>query len=195
MKHFQGQIEVICGPMFCGKSTELIRRVERAAIAGQNIQAFKPAIDNRYDAVQIAAHNGLKVEAVPVEHVSHIRDAVFSDTDVVAIDEAQFFKHGLVQIAEELANEGYRVVIAALDANFRGESFGEMGELLCRADYITKLTAICPICGEEATKTQRIVDGRPAFYEDPEILVGADESYAPRCREHHVVPHRVKVSP
>jgi thymidine kinase len=189
-----GHIEVIVGPMFSGKSEELIRRVNRAVIAKQKVQVFKPAIDNRYDAVAVASHNGRTWEAVAINAVADIRDNVREDTQVVAIDEGQFLSDDLVQLALDLADEGKRVIIGGLDLDFRGEPFGPIPKLLAHAEMVDKLTAICS-CGRAATRTQRLIGGHPAHYDDPIILVGASESYEPRCRECHTVIKTPRVAP
>jgi thymidine kinase len=189
-----GHIEVIVGPMFSGKSEELIRRVNRAVIAKQKVQVFKPAIDNRYDAVAVASHNGRTWEAVAINSVADIRDNVHEDTQVVAIDEGQFLSADLVQLALDLADEGKRVLIAGLDLDFRAEPFGPIPELLAHAEMVDKLTAICS-CGRAATRTQRLISGHPAHYDDPVILVGAAESYEPRCRDCHTVVRIPRVAP
>ncbi len=189
-----GHIEVIVGPMFSGKSEELIRRVNRAVIAKQNVQVFKPAIDNRYDAVAVASHNGRTWEAIAINSVADIKDNVREDTQVVAIDEGQFLSDDLVQLALDLADEGKRVIIGGLDLDFRGEPFGPIPKLLAHAEMVDKLTAICS-CGRAATRTQRLIGGHPAHYDDPIILVGAAESYEPRCRECHTVIRTPRVAP
>jgi thymidine kinase len=189
MKHHSGRVEVICGSMFSGKTEELIRRVRRAIIARQQVQVFKPRLDDRYGIEQVTSHNGQNVEAEPVENALAIHDYLDDKTTVVALDEVQFFDDKIVTIVEELANNGLRVIAAGLDTDFRGEPFGCMPELLCRAEEVTKLRAICVICGNAATRTQRLVDGKPARYDDPVIMVGAEERYEARCREHHHVPH------
>jgi thymidine kinase len=188
MKHHTGQIEVICGSMFSGKTEELIRRVRRASIAKQKIQVFKPDIDNRYNTERVTSHNGQDFDAIPVKDSATLLSRVEPDTTVVAIDEAQFFDPGIVRVTNRLANNGIRVIIAGLDMDFRGEPFGPMPALLCRADEVQKLHAICMVCGENASRTQRLVNGQPARYDDPIILVGASEAYEARCREHHSVP-------
>lgn len=190
MKHYSGRVEVICGSMFSGKTEELIRRVRRATIAKQKVQVFKPDIDVRYSIQRVTSHNGQKFEAVPVKDSQELLATVEQDTTVVAIDEAQFFDHGIEQVTEHLASHGIRVIVAGLDMDFRGEPFGPMPALLCRADEVQKLHAICLVCGEEASRTQRLVNGQPARYDDPIILVGASEAYEARCREHHIVPGR-----
>lgn len=189
-----GWLELVVGPMFSGKSEELIRRVTRALIARQSVQVFKPAIDNRYDAVKIASHNGRTLEAVAVSTVEDIRAALRPDTQVVAIDEGQFLPSDLVAFALELADGGKRVLVAGLDLDFRGEPFGPIPQLLARAESVEKLTAICQ-CGQAATRTQRLIGGHPAHFDDPIILVGASESYEPRCRACHVVVRQERVTP
>ncbi len=186
----KGWVEVICGPMFAGKSEELIRRVRTLSYAHQKIIAFKPAIDNRYDKSAISSHDGEKYQALAVSSVDDIEKNITEDTQVVAIDEVQFFGQPIVPLVERLADRGIRVIVAGLDTDFRGEPFGPMPELLSRAEFVTKLTAACTICGCAATRTQRLVDGKPAKFDDPIILVGAKESYEARCRKHHVVPNK-----
>lgn len=193
MRHYKGQIEVVCGSMFSGKTEELIRRVRRAIIAKQNIQVFKPQVDDRYGINEVTSHNGQNVQAVPMPEARLILDNINDDTTVVAIDEVQFFDDGIIEVVERLANNGMRVILAGLDTDFRGEAFGQMPELMARAEEVTKLRAICVVCGHQATRTQRLVNGNPAYYDDPIILVGAQESYEPRCREHHAVPRREKI--
>ena len=186
----KGWIEIICGPMFAGKSEELIRRVKTLSYAHQKIIAFKPAIDNRYDKSAIASHDGEKYQAFAIKSAEDILPLVESDVQVVAIDEVQFFKDSIVSICESLADRGVRVIVAGLDTDFRGEPFGVMPLLLARAEFVTKLSAACTVCGCAATRTQRLVDGKPANYDDPIILVGAKESYEARCRKHHIVPNK-----
>lgn len=192
MKHHSGRsgrIEVICGSMFCGKTEELIRRVRRAIIAGQKIKVFKPSLDHRYGIQNITSHTGQTIAALPVASSRDILEQANSGTTAVAIDEAQFFDEGLVQIAQTLADRRHiRVIIAGLDLDFRGEPFGSMPHLMCIAEDVTKLHAICMICGQSASRTQRLVNGQPASYDEPIILVGAQESYEARCRRHHIVP-------
>jgi len=188
----KGWLEVICGPMFAGKSEELIRRVKTLSYAHQKIMAFKPAIDNRYDKTAIASHDGDKYPSYAVKTAQDIKNLVTPDTQVVAIDEVQFFGSEIVDICEEFADKGMRVIVAGLDTDFRGEPFGPMPELLARAEFVTKLSAACTVCGCAATRTQRLVNGKPANYDDPVILVGAKESYEARCRKHHIVPNKPK---
>lgn len=189
----KGWLEVICGPMFAGKSEELIRRVRTLSYAHQKIIAFKPAIDNRYDATAIASHDGEKFSAYAVKDIQDMEKMLTPDVQVVAIDEVQFFREGIVRFVEKLADKGIRVIVAGLDTDFRGEPFGPMPELLARAEFVTKLTAACTVCGCAATRTQRLVNGEPAKFDDPIILVGAKESYEARCRKHHIVPNKPKI--
>ncbi|WP_010099467.1 thymidine kinase [Ornithinibacillus scapharcae] len=185
-----GWLEVICGSMFSGKSEELIRRVRRATYANQKVQVFKPAIDNRYDDVAVVSHNGTSVMATPVDSSANILENLLPNVEIVGIDEAQFFDEDIIYVAEQLADRGIRVIAAGLDQDFRGEPFGPMPELMALAESVTKLNAICPLCGSPASRTQRLINGQPASYNDPIILVGASESYEPRCRHHHEVPNR-----
>jgi thymidine kinase len=178
--------------MFSGKTEELIRRIRRAIIARQHVQVFKPQLDHRYGIEQVTSHNGQNIKAQPLSTARDILNHTQPETTVVAIDEAQFFDSSIVTVVEQLASRGIRVLIAGLDTDFRGEPFGSMPDLLCRAEEVTKLRAICVVCGDFASRTQRLVDGSPAYYDDPVILVGAQESYEPRCRDHHAVPHRQK---
>ncbi len=188
MIHHAGRVEIICGSMFCGKTEELIRRVRRAIIARQHVQVFKPDIDDRYGIQRVTSHTGQNVEAIPVKLPEDMFNYLTPDTTVVAIDEAQFFAASITHVVTDLAARGVRVIVAGLDLDFRGEPFGSMPELLCRAEEVTKLQAICVICGEPATRTQRLVNGKPARHDDPIILVGAQEAYEARCRAHHEVP-------
>lgn len=185
-----GWIEVVCGSMFSGKTEELIRRLRRAQIARQKIQVFKHSIDRRYSETSIASHNGLKESAIPVRDSIELRDRLDFTADLIAIDEVQFFDDGVVSLCDELADLGKRVVSAGLDMDFRGEPFGPMPRLLAIAERVDKLQAICVVCGGPASHTQRLIDGDPAYYEDPVVLVGADEVYQARCRGCHVVPNR-----
>ncbi len=189
MKHHAGRVELICGGMFSGKTEELIRRLRRAQIAKQQVQVFKPALDDRYHESAVSSHSGAELSAVPVPDAAGIRAALRADVTVIGIDEVQFFDDGIVPLVRSLADEGLRVIMAGLDLDFRGEPFGMMPPLLCEAEYVDKLHAICMTCGEEACRTQRLVNGQPARYDDPIILVGASEAYEPRCRQHHIIRH------
>jgi thymidine kinase len=188
MKHTQGSIEVICGSMFSGKTDELIRRLVRATIAKQKVQVFKPAIDVRYAAEKVTSHAGSNFDAVPVQNAAEIRAKLDADTTVVGVDEAQFFDPAVVEVVQELAARGVRVLVAGLDTDFRGEPFGPMPTLMSMAEDVDKLHAICMVCGDDASRTQRLVNGKPARYDDPVVIVGASEMYEARCRLHHEVP-------
>jgi thymidine kinase len=188
MKPETGSLEVICGSMFSGKTEELIRLLRRATIAKQKVQVFKPAIDNRYDEVKIASHAGMNFDAIPIQRSAEILEKIDADTTVVGIDEAQFLDPEIVAVASKLADDGRRVIVAGLDTDFRGEPFGSMPLLLAKAELVVKLQAICVICGEPASRTQRLVNGKPARYDDPVVVVGAAEMYEARCRKHHIVP-------
>lgn len=185
-----GWIEVICGGMFSGKSEELIRRVRRAEIARQTVQVFKPSIDYRYSTYNVSSHSGHSWNAIPVATAAEIEAHVQPDTDVVAIDEAQFFDARITDVCGTLADRGVRVIVAGLDQDFRGEPFGPMPLLMAQAEIVHKLQAICVACGAPASRTQRLINGSPASYGDPVILVGASEVYEARCRRCHQVPGR-----
>jgi thymidine kinase len=188
MRHTHGSIEVVCGSMFSGKTDELIRRLVRATIAKQKVQVFKPAIDIRYAVEKVASHTGSTFDAIPVQKAADIRSKLDNDTTVVGIDEAQFFDSEVVKVAQELASRGVRVLVAGLDTDFRGEPFGSMPILMAEAENVAKLHAICMVCGDDASRTQRLVNGKPARYDDPVVIVGASEMYEARCRLHHEVP-------
>lgn len=188
MKHQNGSLEVITGSMFSGKTDELIRRLRRATIARQKVQVFKPLIDNRYAVEKVTSHAGSDYQAVPIQKVVEIWERLEEDTTVVAIDEAQFFEMDIIPIVQQLADRGMRVIVAGLDTDFRGEPFGPMPVLMALAEQVEKLQAICMVCGEPACRTQRLVNGVPARYDDPVVIVGAAEMYEARCRAHHEVP-------
>jgi thymidine kinase len=188
MKHHTGSVEVITGSMFSGKTDEMIRRLRRATIARQKVQVFKPVIDNRYQVERVTSHAGTAFDAIPINAVEDLYIHLDKDTTVVAIDEAQFFDPKVIQIAQDLAARDIRVIVAGLDTDFRGEPFGPMPELMSIAEQVDKLQAICMVCGEPASRTQRLVNGKPAHYDDPIIIVGASEMYEARCRKHHEVP-------
>ena len=186
-----GWIEVICGVMFSGKSEELIRRVLRALIAKRRVQVFKSHLDARYAGLyHVSSHDGRTVEAVPIDSPDQILRQLAADTQVVAIDEAQFLQAEIVDLATTLAEQGKRVILAGADTDFRGEPFGAMPQLLAIAEQVDKLHAICVICGNPASRNQRLIDGKPARYDSPTIMVGGDESYEARCRTCHSVPRR-----
>jgi thymidine kinase len=188
MEHRIGSVEVITGSMFCGKTDELIRRLRRATIARQKVQVFKPAIDFRFAVHKVTSHAGNDYEAIPIEQAGEVLCQLETDTTVVAIDEAQFFDDEIIDIVQELADQGLRVIVAGLDTDFRGEPFGPMPVLMAEAEHVDKLQAICMVCGEPASRTQRIINGKPARYDEPVVIIGAAELYEARCRKHHEVP-------
>ncbi|MFC5366348.1 thymidine kinase [Salinirubrum litoreum] len=185
-----GWVEVITGSMFSGKTEELLRRLRRAEIAGQEIAVFKPAVDDRYGEATIGTHNGRQWDAEVVESEG---DGVWSITDamngeqVVAVDEANFFDETLVAVCEALAADGRRVIVSGTDQTFRAEPFEPVPQLMAIAEYVDKLQAICSVCGEPATRNQRLIEGEPAHADDPTIMVGAEESYEARCRNCHTL--------
>ncbi len=183
-------LEVIVGSMFSGKSEELIRRVKRAVIARRTVQVFKPSIDDRFGVEVVRSHDGDSFVARPVRSSDEILSLLSKDTTVVGIDEVQFFDQGVIDVVRSLVADGRRVICAGLDLDFRGEPFGPVPTLLALAERVDKLEAICVVCGEAATRTQRIVDGVPAFYDEPIIVIGAKEAYEARCRTCHEVPRR-----
>ncbi len=190
LKQREGWIEVITGPMYAGKTEELIRRVKRLEFARQNIIVFKPQMDTRYALDEVVSHNNTRTRSVNITSAKEIMDYVNDQTDVIAIDEIQFLDEEAVRICEHLADSGIRVIVSGLDRDFRGEPFSFMPKLLALAEEVTKLSAICVCCATPATRTQRIVNGKPANYTAPIILVGAKDSYEARCRHCHDVPGR-----
>ncbi len=172
----RGHIEVICGPMFSGKSEELIRRLRRVQYANQRLQIFKPKIDDRYDKTQIVSHSEMKIPAVVVQASGEIWDKLDERADVVGIDEVQFFDQGVVRLCQRLANMGKRVIVAGLDQDYRGEPFEPMPQLMAVAEYVTKTLAVCIQCGAPASRSQRL-DGT-----SDRVSVGAKEVYEARCR-------------
>ena len=185
-----GWIEVICGCMFAGKTEELIKRIKVLQYAKKNVVAIKPTIDNRYSDDMIASHAGslMKCICVDIHDLKTIANLIDDKkVDVVVIEEVQFFDEGIVEICELLAKNKKRVIVAGLDTDFRGEPFPIMASLLAKAEFITKLSAVCMVCGAPATKTQRLINGKPAKYSDPIVLVGASECYEARCRTCHKV--------
>ena len=186
-----GSIEVICGGMFSGKSEELIRRVKRASIARLKVQVFKHSMDKRYNEVRVASHSGFTYEAHAAESVKQIRELLKPDTQVVGIDESQFFGDDLPSLCQELADSGLRVIVAGLDQDFMGRPFGPMPVLLAIAEHVDKLTAICMKCGRPGTRSQRLINGKPAPSDSLVIVVGASESYEARCRHCHEIDDRL----
>ncbi|WP_276731953.1 thymidine kinase [Bacillus sp. (in: firmicutes)] len=187
-----GWLELICGSMFSGKSEELIRRVKRATYAKQEVRVFKPVIDNRYSEDAVVSHNGTSMTSYAISSATDIWDHISESTDVIAVDEVQFFDKDIVGVLSSLADKGYRVIAAGLDMDFRGEPFGVVPDIMAIAESVTKLQAVCSVCGSPASRTQRLIDGKPASYDDPVIMVGASESYEARCRHHHEVPGKSK---
>ncbi|MGI6782386.1 MAG: thymidine kinase [Acholeplasmataceae bacterium] len=190
-----GFIEVVCGPMFAGKTEELIRRIKRLQYANQNIVVFNPKLDNRYSQSELVSHGNQRTQAFFIKKSADVYDYIDENTDAVVFDEAQFFDMEIVDIADDLADKGIRVIIGGLDRNFRGEPFGPMPFLLAKAEFVTKLSAICVKTGEPATRTQRIVDGKPADYNSEIILVSGHDYYEARSRHAHEVPNKPKYEP
>ncbi len=189
-QHSKAGLEVVVGGMFSGKSEELIRRMRRALIARRAVQVFKPAIDDRFGGEVVRSHDGASFVAQPVRTSAELLAAVRPDTTVVGIDEVQFFDQGIVEVCRTLVASERRVICAGLDLDFRGEPFGPVPDLLALAERVEKLEAICVVCGQPATRTQRIVNGIPAYHDDPVIVIGAEEAYEARCRTCHEVPRR-----
>jgi thymidine kinase len=182
-----GSLTVITGSMFSGKTEELIRRLRRSLYARRSVQVFKHALETRSDLTEIRSHNGVPHEAGAVSTSEELLESIKPETDVVAVEEAQFFDEGIVDACRSLADSGYQVIVAGLDMDFRGRPFGPMPDLLAEADEVVKLRAICAICGRDASRSQRLIDGKPAPASAPTILVGAQETYEARCRQHHEV--------
>jgi thymidine kinase len=179
--HHYGWIEVVCGCMFSGKTEELIRRMKRAQIARQKVQIFKPMIDDRYGKEYVASHDSNRIDSIPVASSADILSQLDDATRIVGIDEAQFFDRGIIDVAERLAKRGLRVVVAGLDMDYRGQPFGPMPDLMAIAEQITKLSAICMVCGAPATRSQRVTTSQE------QVLIGAHDAYEARCRGHHTV--------
>lgn len=182
-----GYVEVIAGCMFAGKTEELIRRINTLKYANKEILVFRIKLDTRYSESDIVSHSGTKVPAISIDKAHEILDYITPTTDVVAVDEVQFFDEEIVKVCDYLALRGIRVMVAGLDMDFRGEPFGVIQTLMTTAEFVTKLTAVCTVCGAPATRSQRLVNREPARYDDPIVLVGASESYEARCRHDHVV--------
>jgi len=181
-----GFIEVVCGPMFAGKTEELIRRIVRLKYAKKKVIVFKPKIDNRYtEEPLLVSHSKITEPTYVIEHSYEILEYIDDTVDAIVIDEAQFFDSGIVRIANDLADRGLRVIVGGLDMDFKGEPFGPMPYLLAVAEYVTKLSAICLQTGKPATRTQRLINGFPVSINDPVVVVGASESYEPRTRKAH----------
>ena len=182
-----GSIEMITGPMFAGKSEELLRRINRLKYAKKNFLVFKPCIDDRYSETEVVSHSKRSSKAIPISKGEEIYKFYKDGIDAVCIDEVQFFDEGIIKVIDDLANRGVRVICAGLDCDFKGDPFKISAIILAKAEYVTKLTAICCVCGREATMTQRLINGVPVSRKDPVVLVGASESYEARCRHCHVV--------
>jgi thymidine kinase len=184
-----GWIEVIAGVMFSGKSEELIRRVRRAVIARKQVQVFKSHLDARYAGLySVTTHDGMTVEAEPVDSSREIMRRIRTGVEVVAVDEVQFLDNGIIEVAQHLADSGVRIILAGTDVDFRGLPFGAMAPLMCAAEVVDKLHAICVVCGGPASRNQRLVNGRPAPWDSPTIMIGGRESYEARCRHCHRLP-------
>jgi len=193
-----GSLDLISGCMFSGKTQELIRRLDQARYAGSTIQAFKPALDDRYAIAAVASHREIRFPAIAVPDVAALAEQVLDDTRVIGIDEAQFFGHEIVALAEELANRGRHVIVAGLDLDFLARPFGPMPLLAAYADRLTKLQASCqyPGCGShQASRTQRLVDGVPAPVDGPLVVIGGAATYQARCRHHHRIGAPVMSEP
>jgi thymidine kinase len=195
LNYVGGYVEVVCGPMFAGKTEEIIRRIKRLEIAKIPFIVFKPRIDDRYSQkAEIVSHNLNKKNCVCINHSSEILEHLSPEIKVIIIDEVQFFDDDIVELVDDLADRGYMVICAGLDRDFRGKPFGPVPQLLAIAEFVTKLTAICTKSNSVATRTQRLIGGRPANYDDPIIQIGTAESYEARCRNCHEVPGKNKAS-
>ena len=183
-----GWIECICGSMFSGKSEELLRRIKRGVIAKQKVLLFKPSIDNRYEENMVSTHNGNSYESVNIDKAEQIYDYIIDKKyDIIGIDEVQFFDEKIVEVINKLADDGIRVIVAGLDMDFKAEPFHPMPEIMAVSEMVTKLHAVCNKCGKEASRSQRVIDGEPARYDDPIVVIGASESYEARCRHCHEI--------
>lgn len=183
-----GWIECICGSMFSGKSEELLRRIKRGIIAKQNVLLFKPSIDDRYSLDKVSTHNGNSYESISISSADEIYKFINNKKyDIIGIDEIQFFDSNIVKVINKLADDGIRVIVAGLDMDFKGEPFYPMPEIMAISEIVTKLHAVCSVCGNEASISQRLINGEPASYNDPVVVIGASESYEARCRHCHKV--------
>jgi thymidine kinase len=189
-----GWMEVIAGSMFSGKTEELLRRVRRATIARKRVQVFKSHLDDRYAGLwAVSSHDRRTFDATPVDSSSQIMLRLDPMAQVIAIDEVQFLDAAIVNVVSALANRGRRVIMAGIDTDFRGEPFGPMPQLMAVAEVVDKLHAICVLCGSPASRTQRLLEGKPAHYDSPPIMVGAADSYEARCRACHAVPRKDEI--
>ncbi len=183
-----GWIECICGSMFSGKSEELLRRIKRGIIAKQNVLLFKPSIDDRYSLDKVSTHNGNSYESISISSADEIYKFINNKKyDIIGIDEVQFFDSNILKVINKLADDGIRVIVAGLDMDFKGEPFYPMPEIMAISEIVTKLHAVCSVCGNEASISQRLINGEPASYNDPVVVIGASESYEARCRHCHKV--------
>lgn len=193
-------LTVITGPMFSGKTSRLLELADRASWAEKKTVLFNHSFDKRYSKDgSLATHNGQRLRAIAVSKPEEIPTKLRKGTKLILIDEAHFFSRQLIDVVEKLLEQGIEIIIAGLDQNFRGEGFGPIPELLARADKVEKLTAVCTyktngkICAREATMSQRLINGNPASYDTNEVMIGSEETYAARCREHHFVPAKSKI--
>lgn len=186
-RYNEGWIEVITGCMFAGKTEEFMRRINRLQYAKRKVLVFKPVIDVRYDVKKVVSHKGVSITATVIDDPMQILKDVDATVEAIAIDEVQFFKPLIIEVIKTLVNQNKQVIVAGLDQDFRGEPFAITKELLALAEFVTKLDAICVECGKAATRTQRIINGHEARYDDEIILIGAQEQYEARCRSHHCV--------
>ena len=183
-----GWIECICGSMFSGKSEELLRRIKRGVIAKQKVLLFKPSIDNRYEENKVSTHNGNSYESVNIDKAEQIYEYINDEKyDIIGIDEVQFFDDKIVEVINKLADNGVRVIVAGLDMDFKAEPFHPMPGIMAISEMVTKLHAVCNKCGKEASRSQRLINGEPAKYDDPIVVIGASESYEARCRHCHEI--------
>ena len=183
-----GWLECMCGSMFSGKSEELLRRIKRGVIAKQKVLLFKPSIDNRYEENMVSTHNGNSYESVNIDKAEQIYDYIIDKKyDIIGIDEVQFFDEKIVEVINKLADDGIRVIVAGLDMDFKAEPFHPMPEIMAISEMVTKLHAVCNKCGKEASRSQRLINGEPAKYDDPIVVIGASESYEARCRHCHEI--------
>ncbi|WP_375317618.1 thymidine kinase [Spiroplasma endosymbiont of Virgichneumon dumeticola] len=186
-RYNEGWIEVITGCMFAGKTEEFMRRINRLQYAKRKVLVFKPKVDIRYDAKKVVSHKGVAITAIVINDPLEILKYVNENVAAIAIDEVQFFNPIIIEVIKQLADSNKQVIVAGLDQDFRGEPFSVMKELLALAEFVTKLDAVCVECGQAATRTQRIINGKEAKYDDEIILIGAQEQYEARCRIHHRV--------
>lgn len=182
-----GSLEIICGSMFSGKSDELIRRLRRCEYAKLQVQVFKHNLDTRVTIEHVRAHNGSMIKATPVANAELLLNYIALETEIIGIDEIQFFDKNIIEVILKLVKEGKRVIAAGLDLDFRGIPFGPIPVLMAVADKVTKLKAICMRCGQDSHFTQRLVNNQPAKFNDPIVLIGAEDCYESRCRKCYII--------